>query len=119
MLDQRIAKSLKDDFANARKIEILESADGVGPVTVATLIAELPELGKLNRAEIAKLVGIAPINRDSGKKSGKRMTGGGRSYVRKVLYMATLVATRCYETIRSYYLRLVPTRATVRLTEQS
>jgi transposase len=61
---------------------------------ISTVIAELPELGQLNRAEVAKLVGVAPINRDSGKKSGKRFIGGGRGQVRRVLYMSTIVAIR-------------------------
>ena len=94
LLDKRISSCVAADKQNARKVEILDSVVGVGPVTIATLLAELPELGMLNRAEIAKLVGVAPINRDSGKMSRKRMTQGGRSYVRKVLYMATLVASR-------------------------
>jgi transposase len=107
LLDKRISECVAADKQNARKVEILKSVDGVGPVTIATLLAELPELGQLNRGEIAKLVGVAPINRDSGKRSRKRMTEGGRSYVRKVLYMATLVATRCNQVIKTYYARLV------------
>ena len=61
---------------------------------ISTLLAFLPELGKLNRGQVAKLVGVAPINRDSGKSTGKRYIGGGRSYVRRVLYMSTLAAIR-------------------------
>ena len=72
----------------------LQSVKGIGPVTISTLVAELPELGEMNRGQVAKLVGVAPINRDSGKKSGKRFIGGGRGQVRRVLYMATLVAIR-------------------------
>jgi len=75
-------------------------------VTISTLIAELPELGKLNRGEVAKLVGVAPINRDSGTKSGKRFIGGGRGQVRRVLYMATLVAIRHNAKIRDFYAHL-------------
>ena len=67
----------KPDAENQRVIEVLQSVMGVGPVMISTVLAELPELGKLNRGEIAKLVGVAPINRDSGKKSGKRFIGGG------------------------------------------
>ena len=97
---------LERDTANERTIEILQSVKGIGPVTISTFIADLPELGKLNRGEVAKLVGVAPINRDSGKKSGKRFIGGGRGHVRRVLYMATIVAIRHNETIKSFYQRL-------------
>ena len=107
-VDQRLAKAIKQPGAgNQRKIEILESAKGIGPVAISTFIAELPELGKLNRNEIAKLVGVAPMNNDSGKKEKKRKTIGGRSYVRRVLYMATLTATRHNPTIRRFYLRML------------
>ncbi len=80
--------------ANARTVEILNSVEGIGPVTVSAMVAELPELGKLNRQEVATLVGVAPINKDSGQSIDKRKTAGGRSGVRPTLYMATLVATR-------------------------
>lgn len=107
-VDERLAKAIKKPAAgNQRKIEILESAKGVGPVAISTFLAELPELGKLNRNEIAKLVGVAPINNDSGQKPRKRKTIGGRSYVRRVLYMATLSATRHNPTIRKFYQRLL------------
>lgn len=106
-IDQRLAKCVKANTANARKVEILESVKGLGPVTISTFLAELPELGQLNRGQIAKLVGVAPMNRDSGKLSGKRRTFGGRSYVRRVLYMATLVATRFNPRIQAFYQRLV------------
>jgi transposase len=78
----------------------------VGPVLAATLLAELPELGRLNRCQIAALVGVAPLNRDSGQHRGVRTTWGGRSGVRAALYMATLVATRHNPVIRSFYRRL-------------
>jgi len=106
-IDERLAQSVKSNTADARKIEILESVKGLGPVTVSTLLAELPELGRLNRGQIAKLVGVAPMNRDSGQVSRKRKTQGGRSYVRRVLYMATLVATRFNCRIKVFYQRLV------------
>lgn len=107
-VDERLAKAIKKPAGgNRRKIEILESAKGIGPVAISTFLAELPELGELNRSEIAKLVGVAPINNDSGKHKGKRRTIGGRSYVRRVLYMATLSATRHNPTIRRFYQRLV------------
>jgi transposase len=105
-VDAQLAKMLASDTANARKIEILNSAKGVGPVTISTLIAELPELGDMNRGQVAKLVGVAPINRDSGKSNGRRFIGGGRSHVRRVLYMATLAAIRFNPTIKAYYMHL-------------
>jgi len=105
-VDSLLAQMLSKDTANQRKIEILLSVKEVGKVTISTLIAELPELGKLNRGEVAKLVGVAPINRDSGTKSGKRFIGGGRGQVRRVLYMATLVAIRHNEKIRAFHAHL-------------
>lgn len=105
-IDEQLAKMLAADTVNKRTIEILNSVKGVGPVMISTSIAMLPELGKLNRGEIAKLVGVAAINRDSGAKSGKRFVFGGRSYVRRVLYMATLAAVRSNPTIRAFYHRL-------------
>jgi len=106
-IDKRIAAGVAADEKNRRKIQILNSAAGIGPVAVSTLIAELPELGSLNRGQIGKLVGLAPINNDSGTKSGKRRTIGGRSYVRKVIYMATLVATRHNPRIQAHYQHLL------------
>jgi transposase len=89
------------------KKQILESAPGVGPVTTATLLADLPELGKLDRKKIAALVGVAPINHDSGKRRGYRKTKGGRADVRSVLYMATLTACRYNPVIKVQYEQLV------------
>jgi transposase len=86
---------------------LLESVPGVGPVTACTLIAALPELGTLDRRAIAKLVGVAPLNCDSGQSRGRRMIWGGRADVRHVLYMATLVATRHNAAIRTFYQRLL------------
>lgn len=106
-IDERLAKCVKANTANARKVEILDSVKGLGPVSISTFLAELPELGQLNRGQIAKLVGVAPMNRDSGKKSGRRRTFGGRSYVRRVLYMATLVATQFNPRIKTFYQRLL------------
>ena len=94
------------DEANKRKLEILDSVKGVGAVTQSMIISKLPELGKLNRGQIAKLAGVAPINRDSGTKEGKRFISGGRSYVRRILYMATLSAIRYNATIRAFYHQL-------------
>lgn len=106
-IDQRMQKCVSQSKANARKVEILQSVKGIGPVAVSTLVAELPELGQLNRAQIAKLVGVAPMNNDSGTGSGKRRTIGGRSYVRRVLYMATLAATRFNPRIQRFYQHLL------------
>jgi transposase len=87
--------------------DLLQSVPGIGPVASVTLVAALPELGRLSRKEIAKLVGIAPLNRDSGRRQGHRMVWGGRAEVRAVLYMATLVATRHNPIIRTMYQRLL------------
>lgn len=88
------------------KDNLLQSVPGVGPVLSSTLLAGLPELGTLNRKQIAALVGVAPLNRDSGRFCGKRTVWGGRARVRGVLYMSTLVATRCNPIIRCFYQRL-------------
>jgi transposase len=87
--------------------DLLRSVPGIGQVTSATLVAALPELGQLSRKEIAKLAGIAPLNRDSGRYRGHRMVWGGRAEVRAALYMATLVATRHNPVIRVRYQRLL------------
>jgi transposase len=89
---------------------LLQSMDGVGPATAAMLIAELPELGSLDRRQIAALVGVAPFARDSGKMRGKRMISGGRAQVRRSLYMAALVATRFNPVIARFYQRLLGSR---------
>jgi transposase len=86
---------------------LLGQVRGLGDVTVATLIGELPELGKLNRRQISALVGVAPYNHDSGRLKGKRCIGGGRATVRCALYMATLVATRYNAVISAFYKRLL------------
>lgn len=106
-IGRQIETAVEADEANARKVEILKSVKGVGPVTISTLIAELPELGQLNRQQVAKLVGVAPINKDSGQSSGQRRAAGGRSTVRRVLYMAALVATRWNPTLKRFYRRLL------------
>lgn len=87
--------------------KILVSVPGVGPITACSLMARLPELGQLNRKQIAALVGLAPYNRESGSKKGKRAIYGGRAEVRHVLYMATLAAIRCNPVIREFYQRLI------------
>lgn len=89
------------------KDELLRSAKGVGPVLSFTLLAEVPELGALNRKQIAKLIGVAPLARDSGTFRGKRQVWGGRGHVRSVLYMGTLAAIRTNPTVRTYYRHLI------------
>jgi transposase len=86
---------------------LLRTVPGIGPVVSRTLLADLPELGRLNRKQIAALVGVAPLARDSGTLRGKRTVWGGRAPVRAVLYMGALVATRRNTVIRAFYLRLV------------
>jgi len=106
-LDEQIHEAMKQQKAWQEQSEILRSAPGVGPVTTATLLAELPELGKMDRKKIAALVGVAPMSYDSGRKRGYRKTKGGRGEVRSVLYMATLVATRRNPVIRTQYQHLL------------
>lgn len=89
------------------KEDILRSAPGVGPVTAAILLSDLPELGSLDRKKVAALVGVAPFNNDSGHHRGKRRIKGGRPSIRKVLYMATISATNYNPVIRSFYHRLL------------
>ena len=106
-IDRDLDKAIKQSPVWRAKDDLLRSVPGVGPVTSRTLLAELPELGKLNRKEIAALVGIAPLNCDSGTMRGKRRTWGGRASVRSTLYMSALVATRRNSFIRPMYLRLI------------
>jgi transposase len=88
------------------KVQLLQSVKSIGAVTARTLLAELPELGQLERRQIAGLVGLAPVNRDSGKMRGKRTTWGGRKHARTALYMPTMCAIRHNPVIRQFYLRL-------------
>jgi transposase len=88
------------------KDDLLQSVPGVGRVVSLTLLAELPELGRVSHKEIAALVGVAPLNRDSGTLRGKRLVYGGRAPVRAALYMAALVASKCNPVIRVFYQRL-------------
>lgn len=106
-VDERIAQTLAQCKTLARKSQVILSCPGVGPATTGILLAELPELGQLNRGQIAKLVGVAPIANDSGNKQGKRSTWGGRSMIRKVLYMAALVSTRHNPRFKAFYQRLL------------
>ena len=104
-LDKDAGRMLKAHFKD--KLELLKGLKGVGPGTQAVLMGALPELGRLTRQEIAKLVGVAPLNRDSGNFKGRRTTWGGRANVRSALYMASLSAVRHEPTIRAFYERLV------------
>ena len=107
LLEEQIQQFVADQEAWQEQTQILKSAPGVGKVTTATLLAELPELGKMDRKKIAALVGVAPMNSDSGRKRGYRKTKGGRGDVRSVLYMATLVATRRNPVIQAQYQQLL------------
>ena len=88
------------------KTQLVQSVPGLGGVTATTLVADVPELGQLNRQQISSLIGLAPFNRDSGKHQGKRTIGGGRKSVRCVLYMAALAARRCNPVIKAFADRL-------------
>lgn len=106
-LDTDLGDRLKRSPVWREQEDLLQSVPGVGPVLSFTLLAELPELGTLDRKQIAMLVGVAPLNRDSGAFRGKRRVWGGRASVRATLYMAALVATRFNPVIRSFYQRLL------------
>lgn len=106
-LDKDLDQLIKDSPAWQEKTDLLKSVPGIGDQTARTLVAELAELGSTSRQQIAALVGVAPMNRDSGLLRGRRSTIGGRATVRRVLYMATLVATRCNSVIRAYYQKLL------------
>lgn len=106
-LDRDLGEFIRSSPVWRAKDDLLQSTKGVGPVLSATLIAHLPELGSLDRKQIAALVGVAPFNRDSGKLRGKRTCWGGRGDVRTVLHMATVSATRYNPAIRDFYTRLL------------
>ena len=105
-LDRDLDDTIRSSPMWKAKDQLLRSAPGVGPVLSMTLLSELPELGALNRGQIAALVGVAPFNRDSGAFRGKRSVWGGRKHVRAALYMATLVATRYNPVLQAFYQRL-------------
>ncbi len=106
-LDQEVAQAIRRSSAWRATAALLRSAPGVGPVVATTLLAELPELGTLDRKRVAALVGVAPFNRDSGTRRGRRAVWGGRASVRAVLYMATVVAVRHNPVIKAFYERLL------------
>ncbi|MFN8459271.1 MAG: IS110 family transposase [Anaerolineae bacterium] len=106
-LEQQISQTIEAHPAWAETAKRVDSAPGIGPITAATLVADLPELGQLNRQKIAALVGVAPFNHDSGKHRGKRRIFGGRTSVRSVLYMATLSAIKHNSVIKDFYHHLL------------
>ena len=105
-LDDDLNEAIRTSPVWRAQDDLLQSVPGVGPVLSRTLLASLPELGRLNRKAIAALVGVAPLNRDSGTFRGRRMIWGGRAAVRAVLYMGTLVAVRHNPVLRAFYQRL-------------
>ncbi len=105
-VDNDLTKRLRGSDVWRTKDDLLRGIPGVGIVTSRTMLAKCPELGKLNRREIAALTGVAPLANDSGKHRGKRFIWGGRADIRAVLYMATVSAIRCNETIKAFAERL-------------
>lgn len=106
-LDQDVDQLIRDCPAWKEKEDLLTTVPGVGEQTARKLVADVPELGSCSRQQICALVGVAPFNNDSGQSRGQRTIRGGRSEVRKLLYMATLVATRCNPVIQAHYERLL------------
>ena len=109
LLDKRLAEMVATNAAFAQRYELLTSMPGVGPVLAFTLIALLPELGKMSRKQIAALVGLAPYDFDSGRLKGHRCIYGGRLPVRNVLYMAALSACRYNPALKVFHHRLAAT----------
>ena len=107
IIDQEIEQFLQDHQEFEEQEILLRTAKSVGRVTATTLLADLPELGQLDRKEIAALVGVAPMNRDSGRKRGYRRTQGGRPEVRSALYMSTLTGIRYNPILKAQYDQLV------------
>jgi len=105
-VDNDLNNAIKQSPLWAKQAQIIQSAPGAGPVLSITLLSALPELGKLNRRQIAALVGLAPFNRDSGTMKGRRAIWGGRAEIRAVLYMSTLAAIRSNPVIKAFYQRL-------------
>jgi transposase len=106
VFDDELGELIRSTPLWRERDELLRSVPGVGKVLSSTLLAQLPELGMLNRKQIAALAGLAPFNRDSGSMRGSRCIWGGRAQVRRVLYMATVAGVRSNPTIRTFYLRL-------------
>jgi transposase len=106
-LDGELRRQIRQSPVWREDDDLLQSVPGIGPVVATTLIAELPELGRLNRKQIAALVGVAPLNCESGILRGRRIVWGGRARIRAVLWMGTLVAVQRNPVIRAFYARLV------------
>ena len=106
-INDGMAKLLRESPLWREREDLLRGVPGIGPTVAATLLAELPELGTLGRRQVAALVGVAPLNRDSGTLRGRRTVWGGRATVRAALYMAALVATRFNPVLRPFYQRLL------------
>jgi len=105
-VDRDLARLIEQSPVWRAQDNLLQSVPGVGPIVSRTLLGELPELGRLTHKQIAALVGVAPLARDSGTLRGRRLVWGGRAPVRAVLYMGALVATRWNPVIRAFYQRL-------------
>jgi transposase len=105
-VDEDLTRAIRESPVWREKDDLLQSTPGVGPVLATTLLASLPELGTLNRKQVAALVGVAPLNRDSGTLRGRRTVWGGRAHVRAALYMSALAATRWNPVIRAFYQHL-------------
>ena len=106
-INDDIDELIRQSPLRREKDQLLQSVTGVGPVLASTILASLPELGTLNRKQIAALVGVAPFNRESGRYKGKQKIQGGRASVRNVLYMGTVAGIRSNPVLRSFYERLV------------
>jgi transposase len=109
-IEDQMAKILSTDALLTKKYELLMAVEGVGPITAMTLLATMPELGQLKDNEVAHLIGVAPLNRDSGFFKGRRKIYGGRRFARRVLYMASLSAARCNHVLSQFYNRLTQSK---------
>ena len=105
-IEEELDEMLDKDKEKSQLMKLLCSFKGVGKVASQTFVVDLPELGQLSRAQIGKLVGVAPVNRDSGKKAGHRFIQGGRGHVRNILYMVAMVAVRFNQPIKQYFEQL-------------
>jgi transposase len=114
-VDRELGQAIRSSSLWRDQENVLRSVPGIGPVVSVTLLADLPELGKLGHKQIAALVGLAPLNRDSGTLRGKRTIWGGRATVRAALYMGALVGSRCNPVLRAMYTRLVAAGKTKKL----
>lgn len=106
-VERQIAKLIDSDDHWGERSKIIDSVPGIGPTTAAVIVAELPELGSLNRQQASALVGVAPFHHESGTRKGKRSIYGGRTPLRSSLYMATLTAIRKNDAIKTFYSRLI------------